>query len=615
MTSAPEHLELAAEFPPASREQWRELVAGVLAKAGKHPDGPAELELTTTTYDDIIVEPLYTKASGDGADVAGLPGLPPFVRGANPEGRVSTGWDVRGGYADADPAAVNEDLLADLENGVSSAWLAVGADGVPVERLPDALSGVLLDLAPVVLSPGADYRAAGAALGELYSANQIPDSAVRAGFGVDPIALLSAGAEADIEDAAAFAAGIAERYPAARAVSVDATPYHDAGGSDAQELGLSIAAGVAYLRALTAAGLDASTAAATMEFRYAATADQFSTIAKFRAARRLWSRVCEASDAGEQPQRQHAVTSAAMMTERDPWVNMVRGTIACFGAGVGGADAVTVRPFDAAIGISDAFARRIARNTQSILLEESKLAGVIDPAGGSAYVETLTEQQAQRAWEVFTGIERSGGIVAALASGAVAAQLARTWARRSENIARRHDPITGVSEFPDLDEKPLTRKPLPATRATGGLPKRRYAAAYEQLRTRADRHLEAHGERPTAFLATLGPIAAHTARAAFARNLYAAGGIRSVDAGATESTAQVVEAFTASGAKLACVCGADKAYAEQLAEVVAALKEAGAGAVVVAGKPKDDGGADGLVYVGCDAIAALEEAFQTLEVA
>lgn len=611
MTSAPEHLELAAEFPSASREQWRELVAGVLAKSGKHPDGPAELELTTTTYDGITVEPLYT----EGPENAGLPGLPPFVRGADPDGSVRTGWDVRGGYTDADPAAVNEDLLTDLENGVGSVWLAVGADGVPVEQLSAALSGVLLDLAPVVLSPGADYRAAGAELSKAYADKQIPDSEVCAGFGIDPIGLLSAGAAADLDDAAAFAAELAERYPAAHAVNVDATPYHDAGGSDAQELGLSIAAGVAYLRALTAAGLDASTAASTMEFRYAATADQFSTIAKLRAARRLWARVCEASDAGEQPQRQHAVTSAAMMTERDPWVNMVRGTIACFGAGIGGADAVTVRPFDAAIGVSDAFARRVARNTQSILLEESKLAGVIDPAGGSAYVETLTEQLAQRAWQVFTDIERSGGIVGALESGAVAEQLAATWAKRSENIAHRRDPITGVSEFPDLDEKPLVRKPLPATHANGGLPKRRYAGAFEQLRTRADRHLEAHGELPTAFLATLGPIAAHTARASFARNLYAAGGIRSVDAGPTESTAQVVEAFTASGAKLACVCGTDKAYAEQLREVVAALREAGASAVVVAGKPADDGGADGAVFTGCDAVAAVTEALETLEVA
>ncbi|MEC4021167.1 methylmalonyl-CoA mutase family protein, partial [Streptomyces sp. H27-D2] len=178
-------------------------------------------------------------------------------------------------------------------------------------------------------------------------------------------------------------------------------------------------------------------------------------------------------------QRQHAVTSAVMMSSRDPWVNMLRTTVACLGAGVGGADAVTVLPFDAALGLPDAFARRIARNTSSILIEESHLARVIDPAGGSWYVERLTDELAQAGWAWFQEIERSGGQAAALRSGLIAERLASTWASRSEDLAHRREPITGVSEFPNLAERRVEREPFPAAPAAGGLPKVRRDEAFE----------------------------------------------------------------------------------------------------------------------------------------
>ena len=197
---------------------------------------------------------------------------------------------------------------------------------------------------------------------------------MRGNLGADPI-----GAASDVAEAVDLALGVAKDFPMLRTITVDALRYHEAGGSDAQELGCALAAGVAYLRALVDAGLEVDAAAGQLEFRFAATADQFLTIAKFRAARRLWARVIEASSGTNTAQLQHAVTSPAMMTRRDPYVNMLRTTVACFAAGVGGADAVTVLPFDSAIGEPDALGRRIARNTQSILLEESTVGGVLDP--------------------------------------------------------------------------------------------------------------------------------------------------------------------------------------------------------------------------------------------
>src|SRR5207302_2567573 len=277
--------------------------------------------------------------------------------------------DVRVLHANPDPAATNRAILADLENGATSVWLRV-----PPDSLADALNEVYLGLAPIVLEPGADYEAAATALLELFA--ELPDSQVTGVIGADPSGLRArTGHPHDVAPADALAARLAGQYPELRTIVVDGLPFHEAGGSDSQELGATIAAGVAYLRALTDAGLSVEQAAGQLEFRFAATADQFLTIAKLRAARRLWSRVTEVSASAALGMKQHAVTSPAMLTKRDPSVNVLRTTVACFAAGIGGADAVTVLPFDAAIGLPAEFARRIARNTQAILLEESRLSG------------------------------------------------------------------------------------------------------------------------------------------------------------------------------------------------------------------------------------------------
>ncbi|HEX4721425.1 MAG TPA: methylmalonyl-CoA mutase family protein [Pseudonocardiaceae bacterium] len=615
MTTPSEVLALAADFPASTRQDWQERVRAVLVRAGDASAAdavePADL-LATTTYDGITIAPLYTAT--DTAPAAGLPGLSPFVRGGSPTGTID-GWDVRASYADPDPGVVNEQVLADLDTGVGSLWLTVGPTGVPVDGLATALSGVLLDLAPVTLDAGALVAPAAKVLLDLHAERGVPAARVGGNLGIDPIGLAartgapgtsgapgSPGSPVDIASAAALVARYARGYPVLRCMVVDALPYHQAGGSDAEELGCAVATGVAYLRALTDAGLDVDTAAGQLEFRYAVTADQFLGIAKLRAARRLWARVTEVSGVSAGParaQRQHAVTAPAMLTKRDPWVNLLRGTVACFAAGIGGADAVTVAPFDAAIGRSTAFARRIARNTQSILLAESRLAGVIDPAGGSWYVESLTDALARAAWQVFTDLERSGGIAAALASGALAERLAATWARRSANLDTRTDAITGVSEYPNLAEPVLDRPPLPAE-PTGGLPRHRYAEGYEALRDQADR-----GPRPRVVLATLGPVAAHSARAGFAANLLRAGGI--------ETPAVAVADALTSGASVVCLCGTDKAYAADAADLATRLKRAGVRRVLLAGPPNEAfTDVDTYLYRGCDALAVLRSVLEAV---
>ncbi|GAA4061111.1 methylmalonyl-CoA mutase subunit beta [Streptomyces shaanxiensis] len=592
MTVLPDDgLELAAEFPDVSHDQWQRLVAGVLRKSGKDVEGAqAEEALSTALEDGLRTRPLYT--AHDAAPDPGLPGFAPFVRGSRAEGNTVGGWDVRQRHTTADGGTV----LADLENGVTSLWLAVGEGGIPVASLGGALESVYLDLAPVVLDAGREVEPAARELLRLYEERGVAKDVARGNLGADPLGHEArTGQSYDFSPVAALARLCAEEYPGLRALTVDALPYHEAGGSAAQELGSSLATGVAYLRELTEAGLSVEQACAQLEFRYAATADQFLTIAKLRAARRLWARVAEVCGApGAGAQVQHVVTSPVMMTRRDPWVNMLRTTIATLAAGAGGADSVTVLPFDHALGLPDAFARRIARNTSTILIEESHLARVIDPAGGSWYVERLTDELAQAGWEFFQRIERSGGLAASLRSGQLEQDLTETWQARSGKLAKRREPITGVSEFPHLGEKAVEREPAPE-QPSGGLPRVRRDEAYEELRARSDAHLAATGSRPRIFLAALGPAAAHTARLTFASNLFQAGGIEAV----TEGT------FEDSGATEACLCSSDALYEEQAETVAAELKASGASHVFLAGRPGQYAGVDAYVFAGCDAVAVL----------
>lgn len=631
---APEELTLAGEFETPTREAWRELVAGVLRKSGREVE-PADAEeaLATVTDDGFSIAALYT--ADDVPEVpTGAPGLPPFTRASRPEGHVADGWYRRQRHALADLDGANDVVLAELENGVSSLWLVLGeAGGPPVDTLGALLDGVLLDLAPIALSAGRDTPDAAAALLRLAGEHGVT-SALGGSLGYDPLLARTHGGPELGEDYLAamveHARTAAAQHPALATVVADGLPYHEAGGSDGQELGAALAAGLHAVRLLNDAGLSLDDAFARVEFRLAATADQFATIAKLRAARRCWERIGSVAGASEQARamRQHVVTSPAMMTARDPWVNMLRTTVAAVGAGLGGADAVTVLPFDAALGLPDDFSRRIARNTQALLLEESHLAHVIDPAGGSWYVESLTDALAHAAWDVFTTIEGAGGAATALSPdehsdrGSLMAALDETWTRRAERIAHRRDPITGVSEFPNLAETLPQRTPAPVAPDAGGLPRRRYAQVFEELRDRAD----ARATRPVAFLATLGTLAQYTARVSFATNLLHSGGVDVVEGPGGTDVDEIVATFREAGTPVAVIASSDKVYAEHAAPLARALADAGATRVILAGSPRTEGliresgehadrdtALTGYLYSGCDAAALLTDLLDELE--
>ena len=311
----------------------------------------------------------------------------------------------------------------------------------------------------------------------------------------------------------------------------DGRVIHAAGGSEAQELAFALACAVAYLRALEQSGIALDDARRFIYFRLAADQDQFLTIAKFRAVRKLWARVEEACGLKPLPVFVAAETAWRMTTKRDPHGNIVRGTIAALGAAVGGADAVTVLPFSAALGVPDAFARRIARNTQTILIEEANIHRVADPAAGSGAIEALTDALCETAWWFFQRIETAGGVAEALQTGLIQRVVARVRAEREANVARRKDTLVGSSDFPDLgeDKVAVLAQPRLAALSTNeaALAPIRLAEPFERLRDRSDSYLAQHGARPKVFLACLGRAADFNARASFAKSLFEFGRHRS----------------------------------------------------------------------------------------
>ena len=596
---------LADLFPPATRERWLGLVDGVLKGA------EFEKRLVSKTADGIRIEPLYDAAA---------PVAQP-VRAPGP-------WRVSQRVDHPDGAQASALALADLEGGADALTLVFA--GAPAARgygltatnaadLDAALGNVMLPLIATRLDAGARGIEAALLIKDMVKARGETLKGLDLDLGLDPIGTLAAGG-ALAEDYGAelgrtLAAFDAEGFTG-RACLADGRPYHEAGASEATELASVLATAVAYLRALEANGHALERARDAVAVLLTADADEFLTIAKFRAMRRLWARVEAACGLSPKPLRLHAETAWRMMTRRDPFVNILRTTMATASAGLGGADSVTALPYTLALGLPDAFARRVVRNSQIVLVEESNLARVSDPAAGAGGFEALTAELTEKAWVAFQEIEREGGLAASLDSGALAGRIAAVAEARARAVATRREPLTGASEFPFLAEKPVTvlaDAPQATARPEGALPSARLAEPYEALRDASDARLAETGRRPAVFLANLGPVAVHNARSTFAANAFAAGGIEAIGNDGFSETTALAEAFRASGARVACLCSSDKVYETEAAPALAALKDAGAGTIYLAGKPTEaealrQAGLHGLLFAGCDLLALLREA-------
>ncbi|MCW2317874.1 methylmalonyl-CoA mutase [Rhodoblastus acidophilus] len=585
-------------FATATEEQWRQKVETALK-------GAPLAKLISKTYDGFDIQPLYARASGK----------PRAFRSAGD-------WAVTARVDHPEGAEANKLALTDLENGANGLHIvfagSASAHGFGLKdaaALAPALENVQLDagLRLVFDLPG-DSDACVAAVEAAVAGYDVKK--LDLSLGLDPLgAAALSGATLDWAKAGAALAAKTKALSDkgfGGIVAADGRIAHAAGASPAQELAFALAAGVAYLRALEAGGIPLEQAREKIDFRLAADADEFLTLAKFRALRRLWAHVEQACGLTPRPIRVHGETAWRMMTRRDPWVNLLRATVAVFSAGLGGADSISVLPFTQAIGLPDAFARRIARNTQLVLLEESNLGKVADPAAGSGGVEALTDSLVERGYALFQDIEKAGGLAKALASGLIGGEIAKVAAERAKAAARRKEPLTGASEFPDINEKPVTvLTPAPAAAPAKGLAPQRVAAPFEALRDKA----ETFAARPKVFLANLGPIAAFTARATFAKNFFEAGGVQALSNDGFADPAALAAGFKASGAKLAVLCSSDALYAEHGVAAVKALKAAGA-IVYFAGRPGEleaalrEAGVADFVFVGSDVLAQLTAALE-----
>ena len=601
--------ESSASLTEAERVRWQSAVAGVLAKSSRKD--PADLGaepdrlLDSATYDGFSIRPLYT--SLDALPEAPLPGHWPFVRGGDALRDVKSGWKVAEEFPvpnrGQDVAAVAEGngaVLAALTEGTSALVLRVGAGAIAATELDRWLEGVFLELVPVILdveAAGTDYLvAAEALLALVVDLDDERRATLSVDLGADPLtAPLSGRPAPSLDDVVGVAAKAAGYDGGVRAITVDGPAFHDLGANASWELAGAIAAGVSYLRVLGDNGVSVADALRQVSFRYAADDDQFMTIAKLRAARQLWARVAEVvGEPAAGAATVHAVTSAPMMAQRDPWVNMLRTTLAAFGAAVGGADTVVVQTFDSAIpgglpSTAASFARRMARNTQLLLLEESHVGRVLDPAGGSWHVEDLTRNLAEQAWKHFQDVESRGGFVEA--RDYVATEIGQVRDRRGDDIAHRRTALTGVNEYPNLAEAPLPVQPDTSAVA-------RYAAGFEKLRDRSDAYLAATGARPKALLLPLGPLAEHNIRTTFATNLLASGGIEAVADGAGSFD-------------VAVICGTDARYATEASDAVDGARKAGVSHVLLAGPEKSVAEAnskpDGYLTAKIDAVSALSD--------
>jgi methylmalonyl-CoA mutase len=660
-------LPLAALFPPAREADWRSAVDKALK------GGDFTRKLVNRSADGFSIQPLYPPRKVGAGIVAG--------RAAGERWRITQRVDH--------PAidAANSQAIAELEGGADGLSLVfAGAGtargfGLAVETLADlgaALEGVFLDLALLRLEHGPLWQEDAALLAALVSRQGVDPALTFIDFGFDPIGSLArTGTLASPWSQTArqlgeTASGLSAKGFKGPFISCDARPVHEAGGSEGQELAFALACAVAYLRALESNGWALGQAERALSFTLAVDADQFMGLAKLRALRKLMVRVQEACGLSPKPIHIHAETAWRMLTRHDAPVNMLRNSIAVFAAGVGGADSICVLPHSAAQGFANPFARRLARNTQHVLLEEAHLWRVSDPAAGSGGIEALTDDLCASAWAQFQDIEKAGGIVTALETGFFQGAVAETSMARAKAIATRRQPITGTSEFPNLDEKPADIDPLSVKPVIPGpagsasitcqpLPSSRASEPFEALRDRSDAALVKNGQRPRVFLANLGPASAFTARSAFAKGVFEAGGIEAVGndgfwpspspgkgegwgggsshlkktdphpasplqgevkegqsppeevVGMTDLIA-LTEAFKASGTKLVCLCSSDANYAAEAIAAARALVAAGAQKIHIAGRLPDmeaalaGAGVSGAIFAGCDVLAVLREA-------
>ncbi|MDR2512521.1 MAG: acyl-CoA mutase large subunit family protein [Puniceicoccales bacterium] len=614
--------KLASEFSANTHSEWKTAAEALLKGA------PFDKIMLTPTPERITLQPIYEpELLGALPAVATLPGQDGFLRGTRTAGYLAAPWDIAQEISVSDPAAFNAALLRDLGAGQNAVSLSLDGPGSLLLDDATAARTAFKDVLPGALSwhfhAGTRTPAVAALFIDWLAEQKANAATVRGSLNYDPAGVLAATGVLDIaldkacDNVAALAKLAAAKLPGFTAIGVVTRAYHNAGASAAEELGTAIATGLAYLRVLGERGFHIDAAAAQIAFHFSIGGNFFVELAKLRAARTLWARIVAelGGSPAAQAMHQHARTGLLNKTRHDPYVNILRTTTEALGSVIAGVDSLTVGTFDECVRLPNEFSRRVARNTHVILQEECELTSVIDPSGGSWYIEQLTDDIARKAWEFFQKIEAQGGVFAAIKSGLIQESIAATRKEREKLLGQRRLSLVGTNQYPNIQEEPLSETGLPppvasfapAVETAPALPTARLATRYEALRAAATAYKTQHGHGPRIHLANIGPLRRHKARADFTRGFFETGGFEIAGSEGATDPAVIAKGACDSGAQLVVICGHDEDYITQVPAIAQALKaQAPHLTLILAGNPGDNeaaykaAGLDAYIFVKSD---------------
>lgn len=611
------------EFTAATYDDWRNAAEAALKGAD------FEKSLVKKVIEGFSTQPIY-RAEDLTMQGESLPGQYPYRRGTKALGYQETPWEVAQTIAAMTPGEFNERATYDLKRGQNALNITLGCScggGLVLRTANDwktALNGICLESIPVYVNPGSNGLAVLGMYVNEYKSRGLDTAGIKGGVLYDPLARLAGKGKLNcsLENAydqmAEMTKWADDKNNSFKTIGVSGIPYHDSGADAVQEISVILSTAVEYLRAMESRGLGIDQVAPHIRVSVGLGANLFLEIAKLRALRQLWSAVIT-SCGGSKEQAKinlHGRTSAWAASKVDPWVNLLRGTTQAFSGVIGGVDSMDVLPFDYQVRPSDEFARRIARNTQLILQGECNLDRVVDPAGGSWYIENMTDKLAQEAWKAFQELEQAGGMSKVLTSGLIQEKINATVKKRYDLIDQRRQTLVGANRYTNLDEKPLEPVVLEAagkcnsekvqleactktvccaakaaaagasicqisenisgdeTITAEALPKRHATERFERLLDKATAYQAQNGKRPAIFFANMGPLRQHKARADFSQDFLRAGGFDCIYPAGFNTPEEAAKAAAESGTGACVICSTDDTYPEIVSAFCAALKAA-----------------------------------------
>ncbi|MEH7073956.1 methylmalonyl-CoA mutase subunit beta [Neobacillus drentensis] len=561
-------------FPSVTTDEWKD-------KAEQSLKGKAIESLQATTYENIILKPLYTPK--DMLELSDYPGGSDFRRGIYPLGYMTNDWKVAQRLSCQTISELQEKLHQSFANGQATISFYVSKSLLEINQ---SLGSVLADFYvqyPFAINAKMLQAPMLADLERIVE--QKGDSNISGYIGADPIAIFAEEGSISEEYFNKWVTSIlssSQKLPALRTILIDSSIYNNGGASAVQELGIAVAVGVNYLEELQEAGMDLEDIFAKMIFQFSIGSNFFMEVAKLRAARVLWYRISSVYGADEDRAKMHiaAETSSFTKTVNDPHVNLLRAGNEAFAAVLGGIQYLHVSPFNELTGATP-LSERIARNTQLLLKEEAQLKKVIDPAGGSWYVEQLTNELAEKAWGFFQQIEANGGIREALKSNWLQQQIMAVYKQRNHDVLTRRKSMVGSNVYANLDEEITfnnlqTRGSYFANEENAlkieEIPNRRLAEPFERLRQKAIKLEETLGSKPTIGLLCLGGLKQHKARQDFMKGFLAAGGLKAQESKPILTVEDARKFVIEHPGRIYCLCGTNDQYEIIGHDILAALK-------------------------------------------